>query len=224
MLARQYGRYFYRRIAALLREAEHPPGLPWWRRVDGACWLHPEGHNSHIDDRLDHPVVHICWFDAIAYCKWSGVRLPFEIEWEMAARANLKRKRFPWGNELTPGMHAMNVWQGSFPAYNSAEDGYAGTAPVNSFQPNGFGLYNMTGNVWEWSADLHKPLSDLSFGETYFQKELNAYNPRSQRGGSYLCHASYCDRYQVHSRTKNHPDSSTGNCGFRVAANVDRKS
>lgn len=200
---------------------ESPPGLPWWRKVDGACWSAPEGPGTTTQGREDHPAVHIAWYDALAYCAWAGLRLPSEAEWEYAARGGLARKKFPWGNALKPGgRFAMNTWQGEFPALNTAEDGFVGTAPVQAFAPNGYGLFNMTGNVWEWVGD---PFG----GRTGYQPspgapwtDLDSGAARVQRGGSYLCHESYCDRYHVHSRTGNDPDSSTGNCGFRVAAHA----
>jgi len=187
---------------------QSPPGLPWWRKVDGSYWAAPEGPASHVDDRPDHPVVHISWYDAKAYCHWSGLRLPSEAEWERAARGGIARAKFPWGNSFMPGgKHAMNTWQGHFPDENTAEDGHIGTAPVNAFSANGFGLHNMTGNVWEWAEDLFE--------------DQSAVGARVQRGGSFLCHDSYCDRYHVHSRTGTEPDSSAGHSGFRVAADVD---
>jgi formylglycine-generating enzyme required for sulfatase activity len=174
---------------------------PWWRQVFGADWRHPEGPHSGLDDdRLDHPVVHVSWNDAKAFAAWSGCRLPHEAEWEMAARGGLEQARFPWGDELEPGgRHAMNVWQGTFPSRNTGDDGWLGTAPVDAYEPNGHGMLNMSGNVWEWCADR-------------FDRQT-----RAIRGGSYLCHASYCNRYRVAARSFNTPDSSTGNMGFRVA-------
>jgi formylglycine-generating enzyme len=173
---------------------------PWWRQVEGADWRRPEGPQSGLDGRLDHPVVHVSWNDAQAYCAWAGKRLPTEAEWEYAARGGLVGKLFPWGDELEPGgEHRMNVWQGAFPAENTVADGFYGTCPVDEFPPNGFGLHNMTGNVWEWCADWFQP---------------GGAN-RSTRGGSYLCHHSYCERYRVAARNSLTPDSTTGNTGFR---------
>jgi formylglycine-generating enzyme required for sulfatase activity len=189
---------------------------PWWRQVDGADWRHPEGSQSDLAGREDHPVVHVSWNDAQAYCRWSGARLPTEAEWEYAARGGRSSAVFPWGDDLEPaGRHMMNVFQGTFPGMNTAADGFAGTAPVDCFPPNGFGLHNMTGNVWEWCADWFNP--------AYYRHSPRE-NPtgpeagthRVMRGGSYLCHASYCRRYRVAARSANTPDSSTGNLGFRV--------
>lgn len=189
-----------------------PPGLPWWRRVEGAFWAAPEGPGSTIKGRENHPAVHVSWFDAAAYCRWSGLRLPGEVEWERAARGGIERAKFPWGNALHPGgKHAMNVWQGRFPDSNSGEDGFLGTAPVDSYAANGFGMFNMTGNVWEWAADMFD--STATSGSCLYPE-------RVQRGGSYLCHVDYCDRYHVHSRIGTEPDSSAGHSGFRVAADL----
>ncbi|QRP47785.1 formylglycine-generating enzyme family protein [Amycolatopsis sp. FDAARGOS 1241] len=189
--------------SALRKGAPRPQQTPWWIGVSGAYWRAPEGPGSDVSLRQDHPVVHVSWTDALAYCAWAGRRLPSEAEWEYAARGGLDQARFPWGDELTPGgEHRCNIWQGRFPVHNTEEDGHVGTAPVDAFQPNGFGLYNVSGNVWEWCADW--------FGT----------GNRSMRGGSYLCHESYCNRYRVAARTGNTPDSSSGNTGFRTAADI----
>lgn len=193
---------------------------PWWREVPGACWRAPEGPRSDIETRMDHPVVHVSWNDATAYCAWAGVRLPAEAEWEYAARGGLDRRRYPWGDELTPGgEHMCNIWQGAFPSHNTLDDGFLGTAPAAAFPANGYGLSNMAGNVWEWCAD-------------WFSPSFHAGGPRDNpagpplgeakviRGGSYLCHASYCNRYRVAARSSNTPDSTTGHMGFRCARDV----
>jgi len=195
-------------------------GAEWWRQVDGANWRHPEGPQSGVGARSDHPVVHVSWHDAMAYCRWTGTRLPTEAEWERAARGGRVGTAFPWGDDLEPrGEHRMNVFQGSFPATNTVADGFLGTAPVDAFAPNDFGLYNVTGNVWEWCNDW--------FGvDAYTSHEPHdPHGPargerRVQRGGSYLCHLSYCRRYRVSARFASEPTSSTGNAGFRVAADA----
>jgi formylglycine-generating enzyme required for sulfatase activity len=190
-------------------------GTPWWTVVEGAYWRTPEGIDSSIANRMNHPVVHISWNDALAYCKWAKKRLPTEAEWEYAARGGLEQKIYPWGDELTPeGEHQCNIWQGSFPNHNSAEDGYAGTAPVNTFKPNKFGLYNMAGNVWEWCSDWFSTSVEEKGGADNPQGPLTG-KARVMRGGSYLCHKSYCNRYRVAARSFNTADSSTGNIGFR---------
>jgi formylglycine-generating enzyme len=191
---------------------------PWWRQVYGADWRHPEGPGSAVDGRTDHPVVHVSFNDALSYCAWAGKRLPTEAEWEFGASGGTPGDVFPWGNELEPGgEHRMNVWQGRFPNENTLADGYYGPCPVNAFAPNGYGVYNATGNVWEWTADWFHP--------TYRARDRRT-DPagpptgthRVQKGGSYLCHASYCRRYRVAGRQGNEPSSSAGNLGFRCAA------
>jgi formylglycine-generating enzyme required for sulfatase activity len=201
------------------RFPRHAPGTPWWRQVQGADWAHPEGPGSNLEDRPDHPVVHVSWDDAQAFARFTGTRLPTEAEWEHAARGRLKAARFPWGNALVPADgHRQNVWQGSFPDQNSAEDGHAGTCDARAFPPNGYGLHNMTGNVWEWVADRFGALPPARIPPVTDPLGPATGERRVMRGGSHLCHASYCERYFVHSRTSNTPDSSTGHIGFRVAA------
>jgi formylglycine-generating enzyme required for sulfatase activity len=195
-------------------------GSEWWCRVEGATWRHPEGEGSTIKRRWDHPVVHVSWNDARAYAAWAGKRLPTEAEWECAARGGLVQQRFPWGEELTPGgRHRCNIWQGVFPTQNTAEDGYVGTAPSRSFKPNGYGLYNVAGNVWEWCHDWFSPDFHVQ-GPRVNPTGPPTGNRRVVRGGSYLCHHSYCNRYRVGARTANTPDSSTGNTGFRCVRDV----
>jgi len=197
-----------------------PVRTPWWYVVEGADWRHPEGPDSSIEGREKHPVVHMTWNDANAYCKWVGKRLPTEAEWEYAARGGLEQKRYPWGDELKPnGEHHCNIWQGKFPIKDHASDGYSGTAPVHSYAPNGYGLYNMAGNVWEWCADWFNP-NYYSYGEYNNPKGPSTGAERVMRGGSYLCHKSYCNRYRVAARNKNTPDSSSGNIGFRCVVDV----
>jgi formylglycine-generating enzyme required for sulfatase activity len=193
---------------------------PWWRQVEGADWHHPEGPHSDLDGRSDHPVVHITWNDAQAFCFWSGKRLPTEAEWEYAARGGLERRIFPWGDELEPrGEHRMNVWQGAFPSENSRGDGFYGTCAVDEFPANGYGLHNTTGNVWEWCSDWFS----LDFHTR--DRRTNPEGPRggthrTTRGGSYLCHESYCLRYRVAARNALTPDSSAGNVGFRCVSSA----
>jgi formylglycine-generating enzyme required for sulfatase activity len=206
-----------------LLPADFPPtrsvaAAPWWQEVEGADWRHPEGPQSDVDGRGDHPVVHVSWDDAVAYAAWSGTRLPTEAEWERAARGGLEGAPFPWGHDREPGgEHRMNVFQGSFPSGDTGADGWIGTCPVGSFAPNGFGLHEMTGNVWEWCADWFAP-------DAYRRSPRHAPtgpatgSARVMRGGSYLCHHSYCRRYRVDARSSNTPDSSAGNIGFRVAS------
>ena len=193
---------------------------PWWLVVHGASWKHPEGPDSSIENKVDHPVVHISWNDASAYCKWVGKRLPTEAEWEFAARGGLEHKKFPWGDDLTPNEeHLCNVWQGEFPKTNTEEDGYIGTAPAGAFPPNGYGLYNVVGNVWEWCSDwFAKSVQDR--GGRNNPKGPKSGEFRVMRGGSYLCHQSYCNRYRVAARSKNSQDSASGNIGFRCVTDV----
>jgi sulfatase modifying factor 1 len=192
---------------------------PWWAEVAGACWSAPFGHDSDLELNSDHPVVHVSHDDALAFCAWSGFRLPTEAEWEYSARGGLDQRRYPWGDEATPhGKWRCNVWQGEFPTHNTAEDGFVGTAPVDAYPPNAYGLYNMVGNVWEWCADWFSTQHASAAGEHPVGPGWRA--ERVIRGGSYLCHESYCFRYRVSARSSNTPNSSTGHMGFRVARDI----
>jgi sulfatase modifying factor 1 len=190
---------------------------PWWCQVPGASWSAPAGPGSNVADKPDHPVVHVSWNDAQAYCIWSGNRLPTEAEWEYAARGGLEQKLYPWGDKLRPnGEHRCNIWQGTFPQQDTADDGYAGTCPVTAFPPNDYGLYSVAGNAWEWCADwfgIEGKFEDLAIDP---QGPATG-GARVLKGGSFLCHKSYCNRYRVAARSSNTPDSSSSNTGFRCA-------
>ncbi|MFI0988579.1 formylglycine-generating enzyme family protein [Streptomyces exfoliatus] len=219
-LAERFGSSFV--FAGLLpdgvRGGRPVPATPWWREVAHADWRRPEGPGSDIADRMDHPVVHVTWRDARAHAKWAGKRLPTEAEWEYAARGGLTQARYPWGDEREPGgAHRMNVWQGEFPAHNTAADGHLGTAPADAYEPNGYGLYNTCGNVWEWCSDWFHPTWHATGPRTDPAGPPSG-GRKVMRGGSYLCHESYCFRYRVDARSSNTPDSSAGNIGFRCVA------
>lgn len=190
---------------------------PWWVLVEGACWSAPEGHGSSIAERADHPVVQVSWADARAFASWCGGRLPSEAEWEHAARGGLDDPRFPWGDaEPDDTTIFANIWQGQFPHSNSLADGYLGTSPVRAFPPNGAGLFGMAGNVWEWTAD---PFRIRSLGRQARLRNEQASRTREKvlKGGSFLCHISYCYRYRIAARSPLTADSCASNTGFRVA-------
>lgn len=197
--------------------APAPIDTPWWRKIDGADWAHPEGPGSSIAGREAHPVTHVSWNDAQAFATWVGGRLPTEAEWEHAARAGAADRRFPWGDdEPTDERIFCNIWQGRFPNLNTAIDGFAGTAPVDAFAANPAGLYNMAGNVWEWCQDPFRTRSLSRVGRER-DREAAAEQERVMKGGSYLCHISYCYRYRIAARLGRNPNTSTGHVGFRVA-------
>lgn len=198
----------------------HVTGSHWWLLVPGACWRCPIGPESSIDDVMDHPVVHVSLQDALAYCDWAGVDLPTETQWEYAARGGTTTQ-FPWGDELEQnGKFHANTWQGHFPDENSEADGFLGTAPVKSFEPNGFGLYQMIGNVWEWCCN-HRgiPFEEI---EEDAARPVNFEFEYAIRGGSFLCHCSYCNRYRVATRNGALWDSTSSHLGFRCVRNQGR--
>ena len=197
----------------------------WWRYVPGTSWRHPEGPDSSIEGRDQHPVVQVAWLDATAYAEWAGKRLPTEAEWEYAARGGLDRKPYVWGDEKVPGGRwVTNIWQGRFPTENTLEDGFATTAPVASFPANGFGLHDMAGNVWEWCADWYRPDAYATGTAVDPRGPADSFDPlepgihkRVQRGGSFLCSDVYCQRYVPGGRGKGDPESAANHIGFRCA-------
>jgi formylglycine-generating enzyme required for sulfatase activity len=203
----------------------------WWTYVPGADWRHPEGPGSSLAGRKDHPVVHVSWADAVAFACWAGKELPSEAEWEFACRGGLDGATYAWGEEFTPAKTWMaNTWQGEFPIHNTVADGHRGTAPVGCYPPNGYGLYDMIGNVWEWTADWYQAHSELAGhacctvanprggdkGQSYDPQLPQVAIPRRvMKGGSHLCAPNYCQRYRPAARMPQAIDTATSHLGFR---------
>jgi formylglycine-generating enzyme required for sulfatase activity len=195
--------------------AQQVPSVPWWYKIDGADWRRPAGPGSSIDDRMDHPVVHVSWRDADAFAKWAGGRLLSEAEWEFAARGG-RDWTYPWGDgDPADDDPRCNIWQGVFPTRNLVADGFAATAPVDAFEPNGYGLYNMAGNCWEWCSEAFRVRSLAAAGKAR-DKAAREAGERLLKGGSFLCHRSYCHRYRIAGRMGRAPDTSTEHIGFRI--------
>ncbi len=207
---------FWSEVPKRLGPTQAVQGIEWWRRVEGANWQNVNGPDTmEAAYHPDHPVVHVSWNDALAYAKWAGGRLPTEAEWEHAARGGLGDVPYPWGDAEPNDRDSFpcNIWQGKFPDVNSGADGYTTTAPAQSFAPNGYGLFNMSGNVWEWTQDTYT-IKSLKKGVKARLADMKGF--KLSKGGSFLCHKSYCYRYRIAGRSGSSPDSSTTHQGFRV--------
>jgi len=206
---------FYKQLPEKFKDTQASVRTQWWRKVDGACWNRLVGPDVPNDIQPDHPVVHVSWNDAKAFAEWAGGRLPTELEWEHAARGGLGDVLFPWGNTEPDDFdyQPCNIWQGEFPIDNLVRDGYAATAPAKSFEPNGYGLYNLCGNVWEWTSGRLK-INGRSKESKQHAKHYKG--TKLLKGGSFLCHKSYCFRYRIAARTGTSPDTSTTHQGFRL--------
>jgi formylglycine-generating enzyme required for sulfatase activity len=203
----------------------------WWSWIPGANWRHPEGPESSIAGKETYPVVHVSWEDASAYAKWLGRELPTEAQWEFASRGGLSAKKYAWGDEFQAGgQYQANTWQGHFPESNSADDGFPRLAPVRSFPPNGYGLYDMIGNVWEWCSDWYRPdtyrlrtglptVANPKGPESSYDPEEPYQPKRVTRGGSFLCSANYCTNYRPSARRGTATDSGMSHLGFRCVLN-----
>ena len=213
----------------------------WWHFIPGVNWRYPQGPGSTIEDHMDHPVVHVAWSDVQAYAKWAGKRIPTEAEWEFAARGGKEGLEFAWGDELIPaGKHMANTWQGEFPWQNTSEDGFDGTSPIGAFPANDYGLYDMIGNVWEWTIDWYSPRHPdekqkaccipknprgPEQDQSYDPRQANLKIPRKvMKGGSHLCAPNYCRRYRPSARMAQPTDTSTSHLGFRCIVRGEKSS
>lgn len=206
---------FYQHLPEAFKDTQAVVGSQWWRKVEGANWRHINGPGSDSCYEPEHPVVHVSWNDAQAFAQWAGGALPTESQWEHAARGGMGDVKFPWGDkEPNDTEHQpCNIWQGDFPTTNSCADGYSATAPARSFEKNGYGLYNMCGNVWEWTSGRLK-IQGRSEESRQYAKHYKG--SKLLKGGSFLCHKSYCFRYRIAARSGNTPDSTTAHQGFRL--------